>query len=241
MRHSGDPDDYGLPHVDIVVPDDARELDPDIVAYRREERRRRRQRRWRRVASPLTRYGLAAPIIAGALLIALISGTVITVFGPNPVPRATGAPVAQRPTAARGKIGGVLPEGQVDVPGHRKQLIDLRPAVLMIVPPGCRCETTIDEMSRQTNDYRIGLYLVADRRDAEETVQQSAKEMRKLAGAARHAVAIVARDEDAVLATTYQAAGLTAVFVHADGVVDDVMKNLQPGLHLEKRLQRLQN
>ncbi|WP_262402492.1 hypothetical protein [Actinomadura sp. CNU-125] len=40
MRSDGDPDpdDYGLPRVDIVVPDDARELDRDVVAYRREER-----------------------------------------------------------------------------------------------------------------------------------------------------------------------------------------------------------
>jgi hypothetical protein len=241
VRHNGDPDDYGLPHVDIVVPDDARELDPDILAYRREERRRRRRRRSRRLISPFTRYGLAAPIIACALLIALISGTVITVFGPTAEPRATGDPVAQRPTAPAGQIGGVLPDSEVIVPGHRKKLIDLRPAVLMIVPPGCRCETTIDDLSRQTNAYRIGLYLVADRRDTSEGLDQSAREMRKLAGAARHAVAIVARDDDAVLARTYQAVGLTAVFVHADGVVDDVVPRLQPGQHLEQRLQRLQN
>jgi hypothetical protein len=241
VRQSGDPDDYGLPHVDIVVPDDARELDSEILAYRREERRQRRRRRWRRLTSPLTRYGLAVPIIACALLIALVSGTVITVFGPEPAPRAPSGPVAQRPTASPGQIGGVLPDAEVAVPGHRKRLIDLRPAVLVIVPPGCECATTIDELSRQTNTYRIGLYLVADRRSATGSIEQSAKEMRKLAGAARHAVAIVARDDDAVLARTYQASGLTAVFVHADGVVDDVVRGLSPGQNLEKRLQSLQN
>jgi hypothetical protein len=135
----------------------------------------------------------------------------------------------------------VLPDAEVTVPGHRKRLIDLRPAVLVIVPPGCRCETTIDDLSRQTNTYRIGLYLVADRRITGDGPEQSAKEMRKLAGAARHAVAIVARDDGAVLATTYQATGLTAVFVHADGVVDDVVRRVQPGQHIERRLQRLQN
>jgi hypothetical protein len=241
VRHNGDPDDYGLPRVDIVVPDDARELDRDILAYRREERRRRRRTRWQRLLSPLVRYGVAAPIIAGALLIALVSGTLITVLGPDPTPRATGGPVADRPSARPGQIGGVLPEAQVSVPGHRKRLIDLRPAVLMIVPPGCRCEATVDEVSKQTEEYRIGLYLIADRRNPGVPLQQSVKETRKLAGAARHAVAIVAQDDGAVLATTYHAIGLTAVFVHTDGVVDDVLRDLRPGQRLEKRLERLQS
>ncbi|MCW2900367.1 MAG: hypothetical protein JWO67_2632 [Streptosporangiaceae bacterium] len=240
MRHSGDPDDYGLPRIDIVVPDDARELDRDILAYRREERRHRRRRRWRRLASPLTRYGLAAPIIAGALLIALLSGTLITVFGPKPTPRRPGQPVADRPMARPGQIGGVLPGWQVTVPGHRKRLIDLRPAVILIVPPGCRCEATVDELSRQTEQYRIALYLVADRRDNRQSAEDSAKEMRKLAGAARHAVAIVAQEDTPQLAKTYQAAGLTAVLVHTDGVVDEVVPSLRPDVHLDKQLNRLQ-
>ncbi|MGH3387930.1 MAG: hypothetical protein ACRDOO_03545 [Actinomadura sp.] len=241
MRHSGDPDDYGLPRVDIVVPDDARELDRDIVAYRREERRRRRRARWRRLVGPLTRFGLAAPFIAGALLIALVSGTLITMFGPEPAPRATGRPVADRPSAAPGQIGGVLPDGQVVVPGHRKRLIDLRPALILVVPPRCRCESTVNELSRQAHEYRIGLYLVADQRGAAVPAEQRTKEMRELAGAARYGVAIVAEDGKAVLATTYQAAGLTAVLVHADGVVDDVLRGLSAPPRLERRLEQLQS
>jgi hypothetical protein len=224
-----------------VVPDDARELDREVLAYRREERRRRRRTRRQRLTSPLTRYGLAAPIIAGALLIALVSGTLITVFGPRPAPRAARAPVAERPTAEPGRIGGVLPDGQITVPGHRKQIIDLRPAVIVIVPPACRCESTVDELSRQTERYRIGLYLVADRRDARTSAEESTKEMRKLAGAARHTVAIVAQDDNPMLAETYHAAGLTAVLVHTDGVVADVLRNLPPGRNLDDELKRLQS
>lgn len=242
MRHSGDPDDYGLPRVDVVVPDDARELDRDIVAYRREERRQRRRARWRRLTSPITRFGLAAPFIAGALMIALISGTLITVFGPEPVPQATGRPIADRPSARPGQIGGVLPDGLVVVPGHRKRLIDLRPAVILIVPPSCRCESTVNELSRQAHEYRIGLYLVADQRGAATvSAEQRTKEMRDLAGAARYGVAIVAEDTKAVLATSYQATGLTAVLVHADGVVDDVLRGVPPQPRLERRLEQLQS
>lgn len=241
MRQSGDPDDYGLPRVDIVVPDDARELDRDILAYRREERRRRRRARWRRVTLPITRFGIAAPLIAGALLIALISGTLITVLGPEPTPKATGRPVADRPSARPGQIGGVLPDAQIVVPGHRRRLIDLRPAVILVIPPNCRCGATVNEVSRQAHEYAIGLYLVADQRGGTVPAEERDKEMRDLAGAARYGVAIVAEDAAAVLATTYQASGLTAVLVHADGVVDDVLRGLPPQPRLEQRLQHLQS
>ncbi|HEY8479887.1 MAG TPA: hypothetical protein VIL71_08675, partial [Spirillospora sp.] len=92
MRPDGDdqePDDYGLPRVDVVVPDDARELERDVLAYRREQRRQRRRRRIRRLTRPLTRFGIAVPIIAVALLMALLSGILMTAFGPKPAPRPT--------------------------------------------------------------------------------------------------------------------------------------------------------
>ena len=49
-------DDGNLPPVNIVVPDDARELDRDVLAYHRELRaRRRRQRLTRRSWAASTR------------------------------------------------------------------------------------------------------------------------------------------------------------------------------------------
>src|SRR5918999_2456523 len=125
-------DDYGLPHIDIVVPDDARELDRDIIAYRREQRHQRRQARWRRLYGPFTRFGLAAPIIAVALLIAVASGTLLTVFGPQSAPRVTNGPATQHPSARAAQIGGPLPDAQVVIDGERTALIDRRPAVIML-------------------------------------------------------------------------------------------------------------
>ncbi len=61
----------------------------------------------------MTRFGVAIPIIAGALLVALLSGVLMTAFGPRPVPRPTGAQLAPRPSASPGKIGGLLPDEQV--------------------------------------------------------------------------------------------------------------------------------
>lgn len=55
MSFASDPgrDDGGLPPVNIVVPDDARELDREVLAYRRELRARRRRERLMRVLRPL--------------------------------------------------------------------------------------------------------------------------------------------------------------------------------------------
>jgi hypothetical protein len=78
-------DDSGLPPVDIEVPDDARELDRDVQAYRREMRARRRRERRMRLHGPLTRDGVVLPLLASCLVLALIAGTLLTVFtaGPN--------------------------------------------------------------------------------------------------------------------------------------------------------------
>ena len=82
MNAGGDPgqDDFGLPPVDIDVPDDARELARDVQAYRRELRSRRRQLLARRLYGPLTRDGMVLPVLAGCLALTLVAATLLTVF-----------------------------------------------------------------------------------------------------------------------------------------------------------------
>jgi len=67
VNTSGDPghDDYGLPRVEVEIPDDARELDRDLQAYRRELRSRRRLVLAKRLYGPLTRDGMVLPLLAG--------------------------------------------------------------------------------------------------------------------------------------------------------------------------------
>jgi hypothetical protein len=82
VNPGGEPerDDTGLPPVDIEIPDDARELDRDVQAYFRElraERRRRRRRRWH---GSLARDGIVLPLLACCLVLALITGTLLTIF-----------------------------------------------------------------------------------------------------------------------------------------------------------------
>ncbi|HEX2316664.1 MAG TPA: hypothetical protein VHJ17_23165 [Thermomonospora sp.] len=255
MRPDGDPghDDYGLPPVDVVVPDDARELERDLIAYRREERRRRRAARLRRLTGPLRRpverFGIAVPLIAGAVLIALLSGTLLTVLGPRPTPRTTVGPVAGDPSAPPGEIGGVLPRGTVTVvtgAGRRAMpVLDLRSGVIAIVPPGCRCGPLVAALARMTRSHMVNLWLVADRRGAAVSERESLRELRELAGQSHDGVPGLVEDPAHVLATAYgpvpgtRDPGLTAVLVHTDGVVASVIRRPEPGTALSNRIGRL--
>ncbi len=82
MNPGGEPerDETGLPPVDIEIPDDARELDRDVQAYYREQRAARRQQRRQRVRGSLAKDGIVLPLLACCLILALITGTLLTVF-----------------------------------------------------------------------------------------------------------------------------------------------------------------
>jgi hypothetical protein len=86
VNQGGEPahDDYGLPPVDVQVPDDARELDRDIQAYHRELRALRRHERGLRWRAPLRHSGMIVPMIAGCLVLAMVAGMVLTMFSANP-------------------------------------------------------------------------------------------------------------------------------------------------------------
>jgi hypothetical protein len=82
VNSGGEPerDEYGLPPVDIEIPDDARDLDRDVQAYYRELRAERRRRRRHRMHLSLARDGIVLPLLACCLVLALITGTLLTVF-----------------------------------------------------------------------------------------------------------------------------------------------------------------
>src|SRR5579863_1589343 len=109
VNAGGDPgrDDYGLPPVDIEVPDDARELARDVLAYHREQRSQRRRRLARQFFGPLTKDGMVLPLLAGCLALTLVAATMLTVFtagqpapGLRPSRPAAGAGQSARPGAA---------------------------------------------------------------------------------------------------------------------------------------------
>jgi hypothetical protein len=232
----GDPDDYGLPKVDIVVPDDARELDRDVLAYRRELRQKRRRERWERIGRPFTRYGIAAPFIASAVLVALISGVLMTVVSPRPTTHTVQVPPVGVVRHQPGEAGGGLPAGNLFVNGRRMPvdtLINIA-GVILIVPRDCHCDAAVTHVAQQAVSARVQTWVIADGRSGKD-----ADDVRRLADTVPRGDAVPAEDPDRVLSTTYRAAGLTAVLVRPDKIVRDVVRGVQLDQNLAPDLQAL--
>jgi hypothetical protein len=232
-----DRDDFGLPPVDIEIPDDARELDRDVQAYRRELRALRRQGRLGRLHAPLTRDGLVLPMLAGCLAMVLISGILLTLFSAGQ----SGAPQlssSARPTqnASIGPRASQLPDATVITASGPVQLRSLFSTVLTLVPPGCRCRAALRQLGQQATAAGVSFYLVGTSGDM--------TQVRRLAASAPQPGSQVADDPGKVLARTYRAHGLTAVLVRADDSVETTVRNItvrtaEPGSPLPGLLRSL--
>lgn len=219
MNIGGDPgrDDYGLPPVDIEVPDDARDLARDVQAYHRELRALRWRRRTRWLVVPLGRDGMVLPLLAGCLALTLLAGTLLTVFsGEQMTPPSLGRP------------GHQLPDEIVLVGGTQEHLSTLRPSVLALVPPGCRCQD-LGQLAAEAKTAGVQMYIVG-------TQDVPVADMARRAGlAATHAV----EDTEGVLSDTYHPATLTAVLVDVDGSVAAVVGDRGKGFGLTARMRSL--
>ena len=77
--------------LDIQIPDDARALDRDVLAYHREQRAQRRRNRLRRLArpfAPFAAHGSVMPLLASILAVCLVAGAMLSVatFSPATPP-----------------------------------------------------------------------------------------------------------------------------------------------------------
>jgi hypothetical protein len=89
------------PPLDIQVPDDARELQRDVLAYHRELRALRRRKRLRRLAGPFAPFaarGSVMPLLASILAVCLVAGAMLSVATFSPSTSSTEHPAS--PTAA---------------------------------------------------------------------------------------------------------------------------------------------
>jgi hypothetical protein len=261
-------DDSGLPPVDIVVPDDARELDRDVQAYRRELRALRRHQRRMRWHGPLTRDGVILPLLASCLVLALIAGTLLTFFTARP----GGEPAAGRPPAAANSVSppgtaspsaasqppatippdspqAVVssirfpPKADIQVAGKPVSYAELTDStVLALIPAGCRCATVLAELVRQAGTAHVIVYLVGGGKLAPVTeVTALAVQAKTRSGTP------VADDTAGTLATTYLPPGgtsaghaPTALLVTPDGTVA-VASALPAGFRLGNELAAIGN
>ncbi|HEX7994663.1 MAG TPA: hypothetical protein VF506_12130 [Streptosporangiaceae bacterium] len=257
MNQGGEPahDDYGLPRVDVQVPDDARELDRDVQAYHRELRALRRHERSLRWRAPLRRSGMIVPLIAGCLVLAMVAGMVLTMFSNNsfigtgissqqdrnvakPSPPASSSSSASSiaPSATRNASGGPsagpakrLPPGTIKVDGRSLDLATVFSAALALIPAGCDCTQQIKRLGHQAASAGVEVYVVGRR--------GSSTEVRRLAADIKGAH--VAIDSGNVL-NAFASSHLTVVLVDShqnvtrpalpqDFELVAALKSLQPG------------
>lgn len=220
MNIGGDPgrDDYGLPPVDIEIPDDARELDRDVQAYHRELRAQRWRRITGRLRGPLTKDGMVLPVLAGCLALTLLAGTLLTMF-------TAGLRVAP-PLANQGRR--MLPDAIVLVGGTQTPLRNLRGSVLALVPPSCGC-VHLRQLATEARKAGVQIYIVGTAGVPVATLA------RRTGLDARHAV----EDSENALTTSYHPATLTAVLVNNDGSVARVVSDQGEGFQLISALRLL--
>jgi hypothetical protein len=91
------------PPLDVQIPDDARELDRDVIAYHRELRARRRRRRLRRLTAPFSGPGTVMPLLASILAVCLVAGAMLSVatFSPGTESGHPGRPSATQTSATQ--------------------------------------------------------------------------------------------------------------------------------------------
>jgi hypothetical protein len=215
----GDPgrDDYGLPPIDIEIPDDARELEREVQAYHRELRAQRWRRRTNRLAVPLTRDGIVLPLLAGCLALTLLAGTLLTVFSST-----------QMTAPSMGRPGHQLPDAIVLVGGTEAPLSSLNGSVLALVPPQCGC-AHLRQLALEADRAGVQLYIVGTHG------VQVIGLTHRTGLAASHAV----EDTEGALSSTYRPATLTAVLVKANGSVAKIVRDRGQGFALASAMRSL--
>ena len=249
VNAGGEPerDDFPLPPVDIKIPDDARELDREVQAYHREQRAARRRRRLGRLHAPLTKDGLVLPLLAGCLVMVMVSGVLLTVFSAsnsgapttafrpssssspqNPQISAAGSSTASPPPTNPPPINPpvrFLVEANVAVGGHVENVYRLLPAVLALAPAGCHCTAALRQLRRQAAAHKVPLYLI--------TTADTQSAAARLARAAGQPASRIAVDPAGVVTAglgppRLSPLGLTAAFILRGGGIAAIRFNL-PG------------
>lgn len=240
--HHDDLDADELEGLALLVPDDARSLDPDRTAYLEELRGRRGDRPAstgvRGALRSLTgrrlgRFGLSAPVIVLVLAAVAVVGSSLTIFSPSSGSNAALlAPIATNPPGDVGTIGGLLPDATLTVGGVRVSLRSARAALIVLVPASCSaCGDTLRSLLMQGREYSLPLVLAGPSSQSGELDQLNASE---LGGSA-----LVAVDPGNVLTPAYTPDGVTAVLVHTDGVVGAVVRDISSTQRLEPALAQL--
>ena len=226
-------DDGSLPPVNIVIPDDARDLDRDVLAYRRELRAQRRRQRLMRLFRPFARQELGGhaailPLVATCVALSMLAGAMLSVVTISPA----SAPTLSRPPVASAKPADLtsLPSGTVQLDGRAVPVRSLVSSALALVSADCGCGPALRRLARQAAAAHVGLYFVG----SGAAIPQLATLTAQYGGGAAAAV----YDTGNVLGARYHPAGVTVLLVYSDATAR-IRRNLPPTFQLGPALQEL--
>lgn len=228
-------DDGNLPPVNIVIPDDARELDRDVLAYRRELRVKRRRQRFLRLFKPFRALGFGGPtaiipLIAACLAISLVGGALLSVASMSPASAPTLAPqTPAQPTASPGDLEP-LPAGSVELGSRTVPVQSLVSSAIAVIPANCGCGTALGRLAAQAAAVHAALYFAG--------TGAVIPQLPSLTVRYGDGVAVAAADTDGVLAGAYHPVGLTVLLVYRDATAATV-RNLSGNFQLEAALGKL--
>jgi hypothetical protein len=223
----------------VVVPDDLRELDEEVTAYRREQeaarRRERRRRRLHRFIPRWARGGLPSPVFTAVLLVIATTGLLLSVFAPVTREAQHQLPVTSlaRPTIADGLPGGLLPEATLVADNNRLSSRSIRPAIFAIMPANCDCASLVRQIVGQANEQKPSIYVVLVSARKDTTAARLAD-----ASDAGNRWPVGVNDVTGKLAAQFQASDTvpTVLLVRADGTLATKPIVFHDGSHLESAL-----
>jgi hypothetical protein len=226
-------DDGNLPPVNVVIPDDARELDRDVLAYRRELRARRRRQRLMWLVRPFRVpefAGRAAiiPLIAACLAISLVGGALLSVATMSPA----SAPTLNAPQSSEQPPSHLteLPAGTVQLAGRTVSVRSLVTSTIALVPENCGCGAALGRLAEQAVGAHVNLYFAA--------TGQEIPQLPALVDRYGDGAAVATADSNSVLSDTYRPAGLTVLLVFRDATVE-VLRGLSATFQLSPSLREL--
>jgi hypothetical protein len=235
-------DDSGLPPVNIEIPDDARELARDVLAYHREQRAKRRRERLLRMLGPLARlgfirHGTIFPVIVTCVAMSMLAGAMLSVvtISPASAPTLDRSPLA----SASGHTTGTLPEDLVKLDGGLVPARSLTRSVLVLIPLGCPvspgsdCGAVLAGLARQAAATRVVVYFVYNAANNDSLAELATLTTRYGGGVAK-----TVYDFSGLLFSDFQPFAVTALLVHGDATVD-VRRTFTPEFDLTPALRSL--
>jgi len=224
-------DDSNLPPLNVVIPDDARELERDVIAYRREIRAQRRRRRLAWFVRPVSKSGGPAaivPLIAACLALSLVGGALLSVVTMSPASApTTGTQAPPSVSVSRTTLPSVDVES---LDGHPVPVRTLATSAIALVPANCGCGPSLNRLATQAATADVSLYFVGTGQALPQVISFAQQD------------GVTALDDPGdVLGTKYHPVRLTVllVFANLNGTAEVTTSDLSGSFQLGSALSEL--